>query len=167
MKKTVLKKFNGCEFWKSCRKSPANGTASSPEKCRNPSHINGLIWGFYFGTPECHLSPNLLFTLFWSVKSDTCNLNRKVNLVQSMAQKGHRFTNLNGFAKERAVFIASAYIPCIAKNSAKINDHSPWNADQTRPMLQTINPSKNIKTAQQSFQIVKNMFRSPYNIVLA
>ena len=71
LKKKRFKKFNGCEFWNSCRKSPANGTASSPEKCYNSSHINGLIWGFYFGTPECHLCPNLLFTLFWSVKSDS------------------------------------------------------------------------------------------------
>ena len=39
----------------------------------------------------------------------------QVHLVQSMARKGHRFTNLNGFAKERAVSIASAYIPSIAK----------------------------------------------------
>ena len=44
--KNRYKKFNGCEFRKSGRKSPANGTASSPEKCRNSSHINGLIWGF-------------------------------------------------------------------------------------------------------------------------
>ena len=67
----------------SCESPVANhlqmGQPIHLKSAANPSHINGLIWGFYFGTPEWHLSPNLLFTLFWSYQSDTHNL--KVHLV--------------------------------------------------------------------------------------